>query len=954
MNDNQEMFNWDDALRKYAQDNELKIEEGHLPVQIGENDQYQGCVYYSLRESSGDWFASFTFDLYRWDRPELRALIVERFSSRKNRRRFVKGSRYSADFWMCRNPITKFHELERDFNALRNIVRISLVKWRNPKFTPHENCSKSDSWWPRISLPTGMSLDEVVKRIKDKNIVLPAVQRGKVWNAARCATLWDSILRGYAIGSMSVKFDPKLNGESGGYDLLDGQQRTTAVCLGYAAYPPDPGTREGAELSNSILWLDLYPEDSGDCKFYFYVTTASQPWGYARATDETKNIRLRFPEVKEMLGSNALKWHNENEKPYPCELWPKEAKIPVPFSLLREYLTDDGCKQTTVKGFVDWCYETKAADKDKWSWNWLIGMSKCEAGEIKQEIVDAVQNLEKYRILIQDAGRVSEEDVALYFTRIGKGGVVPSNEELAYSVLKVRLGEGGGLFREGIEEALHELGLDRPSRMASMVVRYCLSREESESKFYTGDVLGKVIEGFRGGEQTEWIGDLLKLVSIPTGQKESGFINLCKTVNDDLKRTGYTSWHITRYCQRHNGIVYQFLMMLTQDYKQLISDSGLTLGGVAELLCWYTSDPAWVIRKILDSNSIAEGFAAAMQTTYYGTRRMRFPLAYGRVSGKIGDELGKEGSLKEDVNFSELVSLVSEGYGNDAAYSRLIFACNRSYRDVANKGYSLFEYNPLIGVWSEDVCPWDYDHILPHSWVDDLSNRADKDRNAWLVNSIGNLAPIDFSMNRSLSNKPRSLYYPVSESNDPDLDLKRAGCCITFDDGKLIAKEAEGYNEKSCEWQEPFRRMVLTRFERIYGLWYGSLFVKDSSISKLFALDSKCSLKKRMEIVLKLEADRDGTVITYENGDGKVHGELDPEADASEWYVWKWIGVSMTTGSNKTEIRIDRDGKWELGRRGGNDSFVKDDKYGGNIADPGNAVFEVVEKMVKLTSGGTK
>lgn len=946
MSNNREPFNWDDAFQKYARNEGLEIRGGHLPLRIDANDQYQGCVYYSLRESSGDRFASFTFDLYRWDRSKLRELIDEAFSKCESRRLFVKGSRYSADFWMCRNPITNFDELKADFCALRKIVQTALQAWKNTQDARIKEGCKTDLSWSKIVLPAGLPLEEVVNRIKDDNIVLPAVQRGKAWNAARCATLWDSILRRFSIGSISVRFDQDQNR----YDLLDGQQRTTSICLGYAPYPPE-------NPLDDVLWLDLDSERSDECEFYFYVTTASHPWGYLRSTDETKNLRLRFSEIKEMLADDRLNWHNKNEKPFPCELWPKMAKLPVPFGLLRECLSADDSVEPVVENFIEWCYQSKGADGSKYCWNWLVNTQEHKAVKINMEIIRALKDLRNCELLIQDAGRVSENDVSLYFTRIGRGGVVPSNEELAYSVLKARLGKCGNDFRKGIEVASESLGLDRPSRMASMVVRYCLSGKENESKFYTGDVLGKIIEGSRGGKQMEWIDDLLKLVSIPTGQKESGFVNLCKTVNDDLKRTGYTSWHITRYCQRHNGIVYQFLMMLKHDYKQLILDSGLTLGGVAELLCWYTSDPAWVIRKILDSSSIAEGFAAAMQTTYYGTRRMRFPLACERVSGKISEEIKNECSLQGDVNFSEFVSLVSEGYGNEAAYSRLIFACNRSYFDVAkDKGNPLFEYNPLIGVWSEDVCPWDYDHILPRSWVDDLPNRADKDRNAWLVNSIGNLAPIDFSMNRSLSNKPRSQHYPVADLNDPDFALKQAGCCITTEDGRLIAEEAKSFNEKTLEWQRPFREMVLTRFERIYGLWYGSLFVKGSSISKLFALDPGRALGKRKKIILELMKQLTiyDAMIAYESVDGKVSGELPLRADESEWYVWEWIGVSVTTDSNKAEIWIGRDGKWELGRRDDNDSYVKNVNCGGSIGDPAEDVSAAIVEALKSTGGTTK
>src|ERR1700677_1494004 len=72
-------------------------------------------------------------------------------------------------------------------------------------------------------------------------IQLPPIQRNAVWNVAQIERLWDSVLRGFPIGSFLLArrkkgdtardIDSKRQNksENDGYFLLDGQQRTRAL-----------------------------------------------------------------------------------------------------------------------------------------------------------------------------------------------------------------------------------------------------------------------------------------------------------------------------------------------------------------------------------------------------------------------------------------------------------------------------------------------------------------------------------------------------------------------------------------------------------------------------------------------------------------------------------------------------------------------------------------------------
>ena len=80
-------------------------------------------------------------------------------------------------------------------------------------------------------LENSFSLCEVASWSADnQKVSLPSVQRDFVWKPAQIENLWDSLLRGYPAGS--VLLAPKTN-EPGKFELLDGQQRATAIALGF-------------------------------------------------------------------------------------------------------------------------------------------------------------------------------------------------------------------------------------------------------------------------------------------------------------------------------------------------------------------------------------------------------------------------------------------------------------------------------------------------------------------------------------------------------------------------------------------------------------------------------------------------------------------------------------------------------------------------------------------------
>jgi uncharacterized protein with ParB-like and HNH nuclease domain len=62
----------------------------------------------------------------------------------------------------------------------------------------------------------------------DSNVQLPVIQRGFVWKPNQIEDLWDSIFKGYPIGSLMLSQEATEDEEIK-YMLLDGQQRATCA-----------------------------------------------------------------------------------------------------------------------------------------------------------------------------------------------------------------------------------------------------------------------------------------------------------------------------------------------------------------------------------------------------------------------------------------------------------------------------------------------------------------------------------------------------------------------------------------------------------------------------------------------------------------------------------------------------------------------------------------------------
>ncbi len=170
-----------------------------------------------------------------------------------------------------------------------------------------------------------------------KNLVragVPILQRGLVWRPHQVEMFWDSLLRGFPVGSLvlcpKIKDQTKKSDDDVTHHLLDGQQRCDAIRLGFT----DPFPANGSEDHlASVLWLDLNPDppDNTTREYFARLTTSAHPWGYRNNDGAERMIAAEMRKARSD-GGHAAKM--DQGRPSPRALSPYFSRAPVPLAWL--------------------------------------------------------------------------------------------------------------------------------------------------------------------------------------------------------------------------------------------------------------------------------------------------------------------------------------------------------------------------------------------------------------------------------------------------------------------------------------------------------------------------------------------------------------------------------------------------------------------------------------------
>ena len=314
-----------------------------------------------------------------------------------------------------------------------------------------------------------------------------------------------------------------------------------------------------------------------------------------------------------------------------------------------------------------------------------------------------------------------------------------------------------------------------------------------------------------------------------------------------------------------------------KDKKLLIS--------IATLLAWFGNDDKINYNQNFDIKKLKEWLLDEIQK---GNLLIPAPSTEFENNAKI-DNLEEILSYRDKLGWLFAINYIwhwESANGRDI----LLYAC-RKYLDNIFR-----EYDPASILWSEDNRPWDYDHIFPKNWlITGKGNRHGKNHIVIekYINSIGNIAPIPFSINRSKNNDAPGKY---QEENNQLLFVKYSNF---FEDKHT---DIENDDDKSLR----FTQIVAQRFYDIYKEWYEKLNIND-------LLDFSKSNDKRSELLKEIKNNE--MEIYYVVDINGLQHKLEENVD----WARPWLAVGRETyyeKNNKCLLCIASDGnRWEVGYR---------------------------------------
>lgn len=322
---------------------------------------------------------------------------------------------------------------------------------------------------------------------------LPKVQRAFVWKPNQLEDLWDSMLRGYPVGCfvLSPKDDQTV-------EILDGQQRATAICLGFGHKTFRVKTAE-----NFRVFIDLEEPDTEDARlYYFRVITKSHPWGYQRSNNSKTLDSLARRKAMELFDCDDFL------NPDLDKALPFDAGLPIPFHFFLNAAAASESNQFLLSSIKGWHFWEHVTNK------WLNTSETAEKRAPKS--IDTLQEIEarildiyaavklmlaKLRIpalylKLDDFGKkqVDEKDelelegedaenqnrndeIENLFIRLNAGGTPLRGEELNYSILKGKIDQSVQLL---IENAC--AGFSQPARFITIAFRLFSQQKISGGK----------------------------------------------------------------------------------------------------------------------------------------------------------------------------------------------------------------------------------------------------------------------------------------------------------------------------------------------------------------------------------------------------------------------------------------------------------------------------------------
>jgi hypothetical protein len=588
---------------------------------------------------------------------------------------------------------------------------------------------------------------------------LPSIQRGFVWKPKQIEDLWDSILRGYPIGSFLFSKTSK------NLHLMDGQQRATSIFLGHF----NPYNANNATSAWSIkgelpmVWLDIKPDSKPDnSKFLVRLITRSHPWGYQhRENNKTLSVsdRLKALEVFQKHKDNSGGYTTfKNTTTFPFDAW-----LPLPLAFFIEANNTDEVIEKAQQHLPDYFKTLRGGFEDKEA---FITKLKTELKQELESIWNTVQKSKSISIksnIIEDQvlNEENESENPTLFVRINSSGTTLTGDDLIYSIYKA-------IFPD-IKDLMENMNLDfiAPTQVLSLASRIVAS-DLDENRFIKKINVRDFQRRIKNDDFKQCLKNLFESHRLKGLFQQAIEILSCK--DNDLFEGQVPPVIIKQFIKSNQDLFLFIVYWLHMHKVELNNQVKLKMVGKLLTFAWFGFEklPKLWNEKISKSNfwneplnelfwwNDSDGIHFLIKPDllreYYAQSKIQEMF---RINDQHKWGLWEEGVGTEIIDYyNDVKSQVYDLPKANEFFWKFIdkIRNNRqlillSQREYINTTFG--NYNQMDDLDDTNV-PWDWDHIYPSEWVyrKQYCNQGIKDWN----NSNGNFRALSLEQNRSESN----------------------------------------------------------------------------------------------------------------------------------------------------------------------------------------------------------
>ena len=675
-----------------------------------------------------------------------------------------------------------------------------------------------------------------------ENVDLPELQRGFVWKPNQIESLWDSLLRGFPIGSFLLSQD----GE-GKLSILDGQQRATSIALGY--YNPwqisevKPPFWSLKKVPIPVLWLDLLPKEKPTTqKFILRLVTQSHPWGYQAVNNSsilTLSDRRKALEIFREEDENKNIGYTQFSLK---DVFPYDSTLPVPLAFLTSLVKSDNWKDNLLKLCEEYLPHNFIHTKHL-EGNYINKLrAYIENDKSAETIFQAIKNLDGIKIpsiitneeVLESEDEQTGKDPTL-FVRLNSSGTPIAGEDLIYSIYKATFPNS----KELVEKV--GLGFIAPSHIISLATRlvlsdmnnkypYHISINEFRKKLKDTEFKQK-LETFIGNNNFSPIAVLFQKVldvfQVKVFQSEDNFNipippvlvkNLIKSSSELLLMT--LQWLKLRESIELTDVEKEKILAVFTALSWFGRDN---TGFVNEIWGSLASDNVWskqTLNRLFYINNwyimyplVQPDYLRKFLLEHVAQKNVSWDNLYTKPEDKLNEQYKSfiEENIKEENEKQNRIDDIWCSFIEKLIHNRsmLLFVQRKHINDKFK------DFNQLENLEDTNT-PWDWDHIYPASWVYNKRN-VNVNVRRWTY-SIGNIRAISLEDNRSENNR---------ESPSERLTDVKKESFIKENDWEYWKEITGPIKDNQNEKIKDYLSAVINRLCNIYEEWYNSLKIGD-------------------------------------------------------------------------------------------------------------------------------